>query len=269
IVEWADKRGIPPQLIKGIIDRETDSLYTPKEWRYEPLTTDWDIFSPLGQNQRSLTKYAPYRMEYDATHGRGGLLVDSEDVHPRSSLYSNFAARIPFTDGERLVTAYAIVSENDSWQNWTANLQNRAKRRLLTNDMQGTLSWPANTTLASSYGLMQVLFEESFENNGYVGLSGQRRPYYLFDVPSNVSAGAGSIPVGSGVYVVWYQWENNFNVTGDYSPQYDTPARLDEDYESGLMGYNGSHCSTANCYGPDTMRRITHYPPIPETPIFP
>jgi hypothetical protein len=269
IVEWADKRGIPPQLIKGIMDRETG--FAPKDWRYEPLTTDWDNFSPLGRNRRSLAQYAPYRMEYDPQHARGVLLTDSEDVHPRSVFYSNFATKFHFTDGQQFVSAYDIVSENDQWQNWTAILKNQKKLALLKTVLlqQQTLAWPANTTLASSYGLMQVMFEESFENYGYAGINGQRRPYYLFDVPLNVAAGAGSIPVGSGLYVYKYRWENNFNVTGEYAPPYDNAAKLDDDYQNGLMGYNGDHCTTMTCYGPDTMERTKKYKPIASTSIFP
>jgi hypothetical protein len=270
IVEWADKRGIPPQLIKGIMDRETGSAFTPMEWRYEPLTTDWDGFSPLGQGRRSLARYEPYRMEYDANHLRGPLLIDGEDVHPRAIYYSDFAQRVHFADADQFVTAYQIVSENESWQNWIKILRNKAKRAMLVPAaIQGTLAWPANTTLASSYGLMQVMFEESFDNYGYAGVGGQRRPYYLFDTANNVAAGAGSIPVGTGVYVFKYRWENNFNATGDFSPQYDAPANLDDDYQNGLMGYNGEFCLEPACYGPDTMRRIGKYQPIAAGAIFP
>jgi hypothetical protein len=284
IVEWADKRGIPPQLIKGIMDRESASLFTPKEWRYEPLTTDWDNFAPpcptlgLGadvcHNERARARYVPYRMEYDASHPRGSLLVDSEDVHPRSVFYSDRKNGVHFADSQQLVSVYDIVSENESWQNWIKILGNQKKKALLTSSqLQSTLSWPANTTLASSYGMMQVLFEESFDSYGYAGIQGQRRPYYLFDLPANVAAGAGSIPVGSGVYVFKYRWENGFNDTNDFAPVYDNPAKLDDDYQNGLMGYNGDFCLTITlqkqCYGPDTMNRIKKYPPVAATNIFP
>jgi len=284
IVEWADKRGIPPQLIKGIIDRESASLFTPREWRYEPLTTDWDNFAPpcpalgLGSsvchNERARERYVPYRMEYDASHPRGVLLIDSQDVHPRSFFFSDFMNKVRFADSQQLVSVYEIVSENESWQNWIKILGNQKKKALLgASQIQSTLSWPANTTLASSYGLMQVLFEESFENYGYAGIQGQRRPYYLFDVPANVAAGGGSVPVGSGHYVFKYRWENGFNDKQEFAPAYDTPAALDDDYQNGLMGYNGDFCQTITaqkqCYGPDTMNRIKKYPPIAATSIFP
>jgi hypothetical protein len=281
IIEWADKRGIPPQLIKGIMDRESASKFRPLEWRYEPLTTDWDDFAPpcpafgLGvfvcQDGRSLQQFVPYRMEYDSAHPRGALLIDAEDVHPRSAFYSDFAQRIKIADSAQLVTAYAIVSENESWQNWIKILRSQSKHVLLDDPtmIQTALSWPANTTLASSYGLMQVLFAESFDNYGYVGIGGQRRPYYLFDVPTNVAGGGGSIPVGTGVYVFKYRKTNRFDKKRQFSPAYDTPAELDAHYLKGLMAYNGETCLRSDCYGPDTVSRIQNYLPVASSTIFP
>jgi hypothetical protein len=117
------------------------------------------------------------------------------------------------------------------------------------------------------------MFEESFDNFGYAGVGGQRRPYYLFDAPANVSNGAGSIPVGTGVYVFKYRYENGFDDVGEYSPQYETTAKLDDDYQNGLMGYSGEFCltvtATHQCYGPDTMNRMKNYLPVAATPVFP
>jgi hypothetical protein len=81
------------------------------------------------------------------------------------------------------------------------------------------------------------------------------------------------MPVGSGLYVFKYRWENDFNDQGEYSPPYDETAKLDNDYQNGLMGYNGDHCQTITakkkCYGPDTMNRAKQYPPVAATAIFP
>lgn len=269
IVRWADRRGIPPQLVKGVMDRESDAKFSPLTWRYEPLTTDWDNFAPApyGQNQRALSKYAPYRMEYDAAHPRGAWLVDAEDVRPRSVFWIDAAKTAKIGDQEPLVSAYTIYAANDSWQNWLKNLKSVSKKLLLLTPST-TLSWAADTTLASSYGLMQVLFSESFDNYGYNGISGRRRPYYLFDTPPNIAGGGGSIQVGTGVYVFKYRWENDFNDAGVFSPQYDTVEKLDDDYQNGLMGYNGSFCQQTDCYGPDTMKRTQKYLPVPSTALF-
>jgi hypothetical protein len=281
IIDWADRRGVPPQIIKGIIDRETGSKYLPLEWRYEPLVTDWDEFSPLGRTDslgqygRAKPEYAPYRMEYDTADPRGHLLVDAEDVHPRAVLYLDHAANTRISDAEPMVTAYTIVSQNDFWQNWIKNLASQAKKARLTSDkIAQTLSWTAQTTLASSYGLMQVLFPEQFgEGNqsfGYSGIDGKRRPYYLFDAPANIGPGGGSIPTGSGLFVFKYRWETNLNETSEYSPQYKSPSDLDADYVKGLKGYNGSvYCNSGTCYGADTLRRSQNYLPISTTSIFP
>jgi hypothetical protein len=272
IVLWADRRGIPPQLVKGIMDRESDLKFDPLTWRYEPLTTDWDTFapSPYGQNQRARSQYAPYRMEYDASHLRGSSLVDAEDVHPRHIFWFDTAKTSKIGDQQAFVTAYQIYAANNYWQNWLKNLKSVSKKLLLLpSNAPTTLSWAADTTLASSYGLMQVLFPESFDNYGYFGINGSRRPYYLFDTPANVNAGGGSIQVGTGVYVFKYRWENDFNDAGEFSPTYDTVEKLDDDYQNGLMGYNGSFCQQAACYGPDTMSRTQKYLPAPATALLP
>src|SRR5437660_7484000 len=139
---------------------ETSPRFNAKTWRYEPLSTDWEEFSPNGANKRALPLYDGYRMEYDATHGRGSFLVDSQDVHSRSVLYRDKNTRAPLSDAEQMVTAYTLYLHNDWWQNWLKYVS-PVKRALILQDPQAVLNWSAQTTIAASYGLMRALYEES------------------------------------------------------------------------------------------------------------
>lgn len=245
IVEWANPRGLPPQAVKATIRRETN--FDPMDYRYEPLSTDWEDFSPNGLREREQARYAPYRMEYDMQHLRGASLVNNEDVHPRSVFYKDYQARIKFTnDAETDVTAYQIYSQNDDLQNWYEHAKSTVQTRIDA-DEKAALAWTAQTTLASSYGLMQVLFSESFAH-GYQGVAGSRRPYYLFDIPLNVASGGGSIQVGTGVQVSKYNFANGNN------EDFKTP----NDFNTALMRmfscYNG--CSKPRN---STVANITDY----------
>ena len=62
IVEWADRRGVPPQTVKGIMDKETLPPFNPNTWRYEPLVWDHDNFAPRpeGNDERTNDLYQLY-----------------------------------------------------------------------------------------------------------------------------------------------------------------------------------------------------------------
>ena len=113
---------------------------------------------------------------------------------------------------------------------------------------------------------MQVGFEESFNYGGYAGIGGRRRPYYLFDVPANVSAGAGSIPVGSGEFVAKFRFANSVTDT----PVFATPADFETALQRGLSAYNGTRRrGRITAYGRDAATRALQYPPIPASLTFP
>jgi hypothetical protein len=147
--------------VKGVVDAEAVPAFNPLSWRYEPLAIDYPDFSPKGSDERGAQQFAPYRMEYDARHARGMALVDSEDVHPRAVFFLDVAKSTYIPDTGQFVTAYTIFAQNDSWQHWLAKLGDATVKAAIEADPATALGWSAQTTLASSYGLMQVLFDGS------------------------------------------------------------------------------------------------------------
>jgi hypothetical protein len=204
--------------MKAIMYNESAPSFNAKTWRYEPLSTDWEEFSPNGANKRQDAAYVRYRMEYDAAHARGLSLIDSQDVHPRSVFYRDRFTRAPIGDSEQMVTAYTLYLNNDFWQHWLSYVT-AAKKKLIQHDPQAVLDWSAQTTLAASYGLMQVLYEES-HTYGWQGIAGETRPYYLFDIPANIPDG-GSVQTGTAVFATKFLYGNYNKVDFKNSDEFD------------------------------------------------
>jgi hypothetical protein len=260
IVKWSHARGVPPQAVKAIMYNEASPAFNVKTWRYEPLSTDWEEFSPNGANKRGLARFASFRMEYDTTHDRGLALIDSEDVHPRSIFYRDRSTRAPISDGDRMVSAYLLYQNNDWWQNWLKYVS-AAKRAVILQDPQAALDWSAQTTLAASYGLMQVLYEESY-TYGWAGIAGVRRPYYLFDMPANVPDG-GSIQTGTAVLAAKFTMANA-------SVDFVNSDEFDVALQRALSCYNSCNLKRApiTAYGRKAFGNIGRCMPSADVSIF-
>jgi hypothetical protein len=246
VVDWAHRRGILPQVIKGIVKRE--SSFNPMSWRYEPLVTDWDRFSPLGDDDRELDSFSFYRMEWAGTPR--GILLQAPDLQPRNVFYLDREANLKIADPDMLVTAYTIVSQNEISQHWLKVLQSQDKKDLLTDDLiMQTLSWTSQTTLASSYGLMQTLYEEWFAD-GVPGVNNTRRPFYLFDTKANVDAGGGSVPTGTDVFV------RKFLKSGEASPHFTLVDDFDQLLKKTLGRYNGSYNPKTQDFTSDYAEKV-------------
>lgn len=272
IVKWANRRGIPPQIIKGLMTQETGT-FSPMTWRYEPLTTDWPGFELDGHDDRSLDKYDPYRIEFDEdnTHyGRGVMLIDAEDVHPRAVfLLDKAAGTYILPDGLQDVKASNIVLQNDFWQHWVKNYtSDKVVQGILKTDAGklSLLNWNAQTTLASSYGLMQVLFEESFVTDYKgIGVKGSHRPFYLFDLATNIALGGGSIQVGTAVFANKFGMQADFEGLDSATPAFVSSGDCDVFLAKSLARYNGSwskkHPKDISKYGSLAFGFSLLYPP--------
>jgi len=265
LVTWSHKHGMPPQIAKAHVQHESLPFLNVMTYRYEPLSTDYLEFSPRGREQRKEPVYQFTRMEYDS-FPRGANLVDAEDVHPRSkfNLDKTTTPKTKISDSEQMVTAKTIYDNNDYWQNWSKFIPSKRAQAIAT-DPDLELGWPAQTTIAASYGLMQVLYSEAVKFGGGV-INGQLRPFYLFDRPEHVGvAGAGSIPTGTAVWASKFRWANGITSgTDSCAPAFKTPEKMDKKIQRASYLYNG-----AVKYGKDIMQYQLNYLPIPTGPMLP
>jgi hypothetical protein len=264
LVTWGHKRGMPPQIAKAIVQHETLPFLNVMTYRYEPLSTDYQEFSPRGQEHRKDSIYQFVRMEYD-NFPRGANLIDAEDVHPRSrfNIDKTTTPKTKIPDSEQMVTAKTIYDNNDYWQNWSKFIPS-GRAQAIAKDPDLELGWSAQTTIAASYGLMQVLYPETAELGGGV-INGQRRPYYLFDRPEHVAAGAGSIPTGTAVWAHKFRLANLIPLPTDpCAPAFKTAEEMDKKIQRASYLYNGSRQ-----YGEDIMTYQLNYLPIPTGPMLP
>jgi hypothetical protein len=81
--------------------------------------------------------------------------------------------------------------------------QTRARVRALLAD-PAEVDFTAQTTIAASYGLMQVMYTTAIRPMGWTGLKvtpacdpTDCNPRYLFDIPANLQLGGGSIEIAS------------------------------------------------------------------------
>jgi hypothetical protein len=217
IVKYAHRRGIPPQIIKGVLERET--RFNPTVYRYEPFTTDWEEFSPNSKSS-NLEKepYKFYRME-TTTLARGAKLLP-QDVDMRNTFdiqrQGDKSVR-KVGNGDQYVTAWELYRYNDYEdalnkikprfdQNWYEILSNVARKAAITTDPQTALNWSAQTTLAASYGIMQILYTSAVAVGWEGDRDGNKNPTTLWDTAQSVAADGGSIPPGSILLRRAFEW---------------------------------------------------------------
>ncbi|MGH9890611.1 MAG: hypothetical protein ACREA0_01230, partial [bacterium] len=216
IIRFADLRGIPPQILKAQIQAETDPDFEPQSYRYEPLTVDFGQVS-TGRNLRTEPRLEPYRLEttvactemVELDQGAGlPLGNDTADVTSRH----RFQIQTDPNDGpicellnippsptrrqidprDRHVSMENILLSNEN-QNWTQDPRTRQEtpgfRNYVRFRQRGNQPFTAQTPIAASYGLMQVLYTTAvLDLNFRQGAVGQP-PSRLFEPPAAIDLG--------------------------------------------------------------------------------
>lgn len=191
LIALGHQRGIPPQFLKGQLAQE--SGFNPNSYRYEPLSVDMNyVFAT--QNLRSQSPYSLYRLATSDGLAQGTRILTA-DVSPRS-IYNIVVsgAERPITNADTLVSAENIYNTNDDTQNWSTYSPARARRVALN---PALLQFTAQTPLAASYGLLQILYSTAIAPMGWSGIGGAQNPSYLFDTDLNIAGGGGSLSVAS------------------------------------------------------------------------
>lgn len=287
LIDLGHRRGIPPHFIKGQIKREaTDpqtGLFKTEAYRYEPLTVDLRYIStclfpltPRGPcNLREKQPFARYRLRTADGLTQDPVLGD-EDISPREiyCVFRTDGTRRRMTEFDELISAGTIVDANDEVpsgdpsgcfsQNWREKLENDAIRDFLARD-ETALGFTAQTTIASSYGLLQVLYDSAIAPMGWKGVNGARNPRFLFDTPSNVDSGGGSLVLGSGYLRRIFPRVNPASLAID--PNFADPGALQGAFSKAFNVYNNKDPDTGD-YGPAVLSFSNDFLPVPTGPIF-
>lgn len=243
VIPVADRKGVLPQYIKGQIEQESSGQFLPLSYRYEPLSGDVGDFAVIsrGKDYRSTTQpYTSYRFATfsdceDAALSAGVGLIDS-DVSPRS-IYKicTQGSCHNLSPSDNLVSAWNIISANTR-QGWQKNAWYRKVYNAHQSGDSCNYLWTAQTSLAASYGYMQVLYTTAINPLHWTGVDdGSKNPSYLLDSSTNIARHGGSVELGTSYVAINVQKAHPSDVA---SPQCDSLSDLEGIFEEGWHAYN-------------------------------
>ena len=262
LVNLGHRRGIPPHMLKGQVERE--SSFTPTAYRYEPLSVDLAYIS-TGQNLRTTNPYALYRLETSDNLAQGSDILD-EDISPRSIYYilrDNIRRAIENMD--KFVSALEIYNENDASKKWSNYSPARAKAIQENPDI---INFTAQTPLAASFGYLQILYSTADKPMWWTGnVNGDRNPSLLFDTEYNVQNGNGSLILGTGYLRRIFVKPANPNLDIN-NPIFSSTSAIDEVFKRAFNYYNHGNISDDYSYGSSVMSSSKKYLPVSSGAIF-
>lgn len=266
IVELAHRGGIPPSLLKRQIQRETN--FNPHSYRYEPLSpgADFALITAVGntdgKNLRLAHPFSRYRLatvadvKDPALPAGRDLSKNDLGIGPASRLKvkAKDGTIRQLTEDDHSVSARNIYEQNDARQNWSKSNPKWAAEAKLN---PALLDFTAQTGLAASYGLMQIMYPTAvslmhWKDGDRPGQMPAINPSRLFDTPENLAAGDGSLVLGAE-----YGAEQYLRAHGNSLPPL---ASADEFFASwypalnfynhGTTGCKVDACdATSSCYG--------------------
>ena len=280
IIPIADGKGIPPQYIKGQMERESGGQFNPLAYRYEPLNSDVGDYGKISRHQdwRSSTDpYFHYRLAtqadcVDPALAQGDQLL-SADVSP-PGLYADIghgkigAYNGCTPTGCNGISAWDLIQNNLS-QNWQIKSP-AAYQRLLSAQRAGNSCgylWTAQTGLAASYGYMQVTYATAITPPLlWQGVdTGAKNPGYLFDTPGNIVRGGGSVEMGTTFITSKLQKIHSADVN---NPQFDAVSDFQDIFLDAWAAYNGNNGGDPYAYAHDVLNRSESYLPNASSPMF-
>jgi hypothetical protein len=266
LISLGNQRGIPPQMLKGQARKESGPNFNPQAYRYEPLSVDFAYIS-RGKDLRTSQPYSFYRLA--TTDGLlQGTNINMDDISPRS-IYcisrNDVLRRIDNSD--QFVSAREIYLQNDKTtscsgnQNWSIN---SAKKADLVAKNPALLDFTAQTSLAASYGLLQILYSTAVETMDWQGINGAHNPNLLFDTDANLRLGGGSLGLGSGYLVIVFPRANS--KVSLMNPTFSNQASLEDAFRAAFNYYN--HSSPEGDYGREVLNFSLRFKPVSPTGIF-
>jgi hypothetical protein len=261
----AHRYGAPPQFIKAHADKESTGRFNRLAYRYEPIGPYvGDLLAvSRGKDLRTVAPYKDYRFEtiQDSLDPAlpFGSLVTLEDLNVSSGLVvgcnANGSGGHALTLQDPLPTAWEIFRCNDAVMNWTvrARAAGPVRARSLRTD-----PFTAQTSLASSYGLLQMTYVTAIDQMKWPGDSfGLRNPSALFDTFDNHLRDAGSLSVGT--QKVLKDLKNVVDVS-----RIDTYQKLLDAFVRAWGRYNPGEAG----YGQSVAGRVPQYHPTGASPVL-
>lgn len=291
LIYEANQYGIPPDYLKGQVQHE--GTFNPTSYRYEPIGRISDLRSFSSQkvnasgikisDSRGLDPFEHFLFEtIDGVFPQGDQL-STADILPRlklsmttDPLWSPSSTSAPVTRNidlsDQFVSVRQIYFANDSKQNWSKH----APIMLVIdiNDHPEILDFTAQTAVAASYGLMQVMYSTAIKAMNWQGRTSDeaKNPTYLFDTPDNLNDGGGSVEIGTGYDASLFFQVNDPQVIDPEHPNFSSASDFDTAYMRMFTCYN--NCDgpkvSASQYGSEVLQYAADYfEPITNKPIFP
>jgi hypothetical protein len=258
LIDFGHKKGIPPSFMKGQIRQE--NKFDPMAYRYEPISVDCLSVS-RGGNFRTVDPFHNYRLATvaDSVNGplsQGTKLVQA-DIEPRSLYWFDVARTRKIANSDQFVSAVQIFEANDGGRPKTQNWLKVALEPKNPNECArnpGLLSFTAQTTIAASYGLFQILFTTAIRDLKWQGVGPEKaqNPSLLFDTSPNHAKGGGTIGLAA-EFVFKY-----FPGGGIQSP-----ADFVQAFRGAYRAYN-----SRKEYSPGVIANAASFPPSQSTSIF-
>lgn len=280
IIKFADKRGIPPQIIKSHIRRESGFKWF---YRYEPITVDYLLFT--GKKPKSDPRgRSPYSDYILPTVDRlinlpVGPILDKHRETVLGPRLNSFY--IPTDVTNDFVTAEEIFTDFDSVWNWKKSFDpgifdlsgnDRSSNIYFDLAIRKTdlLRFSAQTPVASSYGFLHVLYSTAVDLMRWRGVTDQSEdnmsPSNLFDVEDGIwDRGGGSMSIGTRYLLVKFVDNNDIE---SENPDLKDPVELSNAFYKALSAYNNPR-SKGNKYGEDVMIYSEEFLPVSNVQIFP
>jgi hypothetical protein len=290
-IDYANRTGIPPQFLKGQADQESElgiGIMDPKNWRYELYSTDSDFVQKFRNNCKLISaargEYSPYGCEkwnnYLLPNGpllcpKGpglpanqancafGALVD--DLAPRYrtdldrplKISRNGAIRV-IQPGDDPILGYEIHYAKQGTvigvPPGTPTPKPPGKQR--PSRPPPPYNFVAQTAVASSYGLMQVLWTTANDFDlKWGGVQGRHNPALLFDTDFDETHGGGSLNLGTRYLVKFFDNQNPAALA--QTPSFASSAEFETALQNMFQAYNKGMAG----YGAAVMAKSARYPP--------
>lgn len=287
--------GVPPQMVKGQIRKETLPAFNRYTWRYEPLSRS---VGDREVSRRANLRYTatPYTLLRLPTIGDS---VNPGNCGKKYGYLMHVDSRIPdkkcigLSQGadfsqqvmDQIATTYAriVIPNRDAKTGALTSgtvelsatdryvsaadvyLYSNSKYHWTNNTIKSyakKLAFTAQFSLASSYGWLQVTYVEAirraWKGTGGCGPSNARDPYNLFDTPCSLAAHASSLWVGTRIT------EGNFAKLYGAHPSLKDQGGLDTLFAKAFERYNSGQAH----YGTDVVKYSKSYEPVPANTIF-